>query len=281
MKEGDLKNLVTSLRDLVEVSINDGNLDYGVLTGKKEILDRVILTVITDKKTDKVIAFNCLSYMPCTLGHQKINVIHLGLIVVHPEVRLGGISWILYGLTTTLLYIRNRFQPIWISNVTQVPAVIGKVTEAYGDVYPNPVTRRPLSFKHLVLAREIMKNHRHVFGVGEDAFFNEKKFIIENSYTGGSDHLKKTFDEAPKHRHEVFNNFCRDHLDYQRGDDFLQIGMIKTEIIYQYLMREIPAKSFLSIIGVTLYMLISGVILPLAYWFQANKYQGIVRPWKT
>ena len=36
-----------------------------------------------------------------------------------------------------------------------------------------------------------MLNHRHVFGVGNDAELDDKYFIIKNAYTGGSDNLLK------------------------------------------------------------------------------------------
>ena len=59
-----------------------------------------------------------------------------------------------------------------------------------------------------------MRRHRRVFGVGEDAGFDEARFVITNAYTGGSDNLKKSFDVAPKHRDEAYNDFCREQLDY-------------------------------------------------------------------
>lgn len=280
LEDQALQKLVKDLCDLVRVSLKNESLDYGIFSGKRESLNNVILTVIYDKQ-GSVVAFNCLSYMPCTLGGRAINMVHLGLIVVHPDVRLGGVSWILYGLTTTLLYLRNRFRPIWVSNVTQVPAIVGKVAEGFGEVYPDPMTNRPMSFKHLVLAREIMKKHRGVFGVGPDAHFDEKRFVIENSYTGGSDNLKKKFTEAPVHRNEVFNKFCQAQLNYDRGDDILQIGKINTEIIHEYMMRDVPSKSFVSVLGLLIFTVLQSVVIPLLVWFQPNKHQGAIRPWKT
>jgi hypothetical protein len=100
---------------------------------------------------------------------------------------------VLYGLTCFLLFVRNQFRPLWISNVTQVPAVVGMVSEMFSDVWPYPdADRRTLN--HVLMARRIMAGHRHVFGVGEDAEFDETRFVITNAYTGGSDNLKKTWD---------------------------------------------------------------------------------------
>jgi hypothetical protein len=219
--------------------------------------------------------------MDCKLGNSTVNVLHLGLIIVHPDVRQGGFSWILYGLTTTLVFLRNRLYPIWITNVTQVPAIIGKVTESFGEVHPNPIKPARHKYKQLVLAREIMTHHRHVFGVGKEANFNEEKFVIENSYTGGSDHLKKKFEEASPHRNEIYNKFCKENLDYNRGDDFLQIGVINTEMMFSFLIKDIPKKSFLRIILLFIFIFIQGLILPLLIWFQSDKQSGMIRPWRA
>ena len=69
-----------------------------------------------------------------------------------------------------LLLVRGGLRPIWVSNVTQVPAVVGMVAESFGQVFPapprpgRPAPRRSLT--HLLVARQIMQHHRHVFGVG-------------------------------------------------------------------------------------------------------------------
>ena len=47
--------------------------------------------------------------------------------MVDPDVQGQGLSWVLYGLTTLVLFIRDGLRPRWISNVTQVPAVCGMV----------------------------------------------------------------------------------------------------------------------------------------------------------
>ncbi|MDA9249842.1 hypothetical protein N8140_01975 [Octadecabacter sp.] len=64
--------------------------------------------------------------------------------------------------------------------------------------------------------------------------------MITNAYTGGSDDLKKTWDTAPKHRDAVFNDFCQAVLDYDRGDDVLQLGRIDLPALRHYLTRDVP-----------------------------------------
>ena len=85
-----------------------------------------------------------------------------------------------------------------------------------------------------------MARHRHEFGVGPEARFDEEHFVIQASYTGGSDALKKTFASVPKHRTAEANAFCAEGLDYARGDDFLQIGQVDASVISEWMARRIP-----------------------------------------
>jgi hypothetical protein len=215
--------------------------------------------------------------IPLELDGRAVDLVHLGLVMVDPDQRSKGLSWVLYGLTCFLLFIRNQGRPTWISNVTQVPAVVGMVTETFSEVYPDPKSNVPRKFRHLVLARQIMRGHRHVFGVGPEAGFDEANFIMTNSYTGGSDSLKKTFDEAQKHRQQVFNEFCRTHLDYGRGDDVIQIGKLDLAAARRYLSDMVP-KGALGLVAVASIMtLIQRAILPVIQWLDADREFGRLR----
>ncbi len=85
-----------------------------------------------------------------------------------------------------------------------------------------------------------MRDHCHEFGVAREAAFDAERFVIQGSYTGGSDALKKTFADAPKHRVSSANDFCAAELDYQRGDDFLQIAQLDGSVIANWLALRIP-----------------------------------------
>jgi len=135
--------------------------------------------------------------MPIELRGRPVEALHLGLVMVDPAYRAQGLSWVLYGLTCILMFFRGHLRPMWISNVTQVPAIIGKVAEAFDSAYPNPFFHVRCSFDHLSVAREIMARHRAVFGVAAEAGFDQTRFVIINAYTGGSDHLKKLSSKHP------------------------------------------------------------------------------------
>ncbi|MBB2916893.1 hypothetical protein [Cupriavidus alkaliphilus] len=280
MEPARLDAMLAELRGIVQRGIGK-DLDYGVLSGDPERLRRAVITLLYDRDSGRAIAFNALSVMPIELRGQPAEAIHLGLVMVDPGYRTQGLSWVLYGLTCILLFFRRGLRPIWISNVTQVPAIIGKVAEVFVSSYPNPFAPSRRSFEHLSVAREIMRSHRHVFGVDRAAGFDEARFVIIDAYTGGSDNLKKTFEEAPKHRDARANELCRRELDYQRGDDFLQIACLDLASARKYLLREVPRDSLPAILYQVAFLAVGRIVLPLFHWLNPREPMGDLRARKS
>jgi hypothetical protein len=272
--------LLADMRAVVAQTL-DTDLAYGVLSGDPERLRRAIVTLLYDKASGKPIAFNALSLMPLELRGRPIEAVHLGLVMVDPAHRTQGLSWVLYGLTCILLFVRRGMRPLWISNVTQVPSIIGKVAEAFPSAFPNPFAESRRSFGHLSVARQIMLHQRNVFGVGTDAGFDEQRFVITNAYTGGSDNLKKTWEQAPKHRDDRANALCNSQLDYGRGDDFLQIARLDLGSARTYLLKEVPRASLPAVVYRLLFLSLGRVALPLLHWLTPSQQMGDLRPRPT
>jgi hypothetical protein len=263
LNETELKELRESLKQIVKKSIPKENLNYGIFSETSDAFKTNIITIIYTLEDNRPIAFNSLSWINTQLKGKDEELLHLGLVVIDPDVREGGLSWILYGLTTILLFVRKKLSPIWVSNVTQVPAIIGKVTQSFDSVYPSPGNFGKPPFIHLWLARQIMKDKRYVFGVGPEAEFDAEKFIIKNSYTGGSDHLKKKFSEAQPHR-----------------DDFIQIGQINLNMTKKFLMKSVPKKSVMRIAISLFFVSLQSVLSPVLLWLDYNHKYGELRSWK-
>jgi hypothetical protein len=276
-----LAELLADLRTVARSVLPDGQLGYGVLSGDAERLERAVVTLIYDSRTGAPLAFNALSIMALSLAGRPVEVLHLGLVMVHPTLRGRGLSDMLYGLTCVLLFLRRQFRPVRLSNVTQVPAVFGMVAETFDKVFPTPDRPTDPRFEHRTLARQIMSDHRHVFGVGPDAVFDERRSVILNAYTGGSDDLKKTFADAPKHRHDTYNLMCERELDYGRGDDFLQIGQIDMEAARRYLSRVVKPQSAPWLAGRLVLFAIQSAVMPLLHWFADDQPWGVLRPWRN
>lgn len=276
MSQHRIDDLLSDLRTVVHRAIGK-DLDYGILTGDPDRLRRGIVTLLYDKESRQPIAFNALSAMPIEIKGRAVEAIHLGLVMVDPGHRTQGLSWVLYGLTCMLIFVRRGLRPLWISNVTQVPSIIGKVAEAFPSSYPNPFDAARRSYEHVCVAREIMRHHRHVFGVGPEAGFDEERFVITNAYTGGSDNLKKTFDDAPKHRDERANALCQRELDYDRGDDFLQLARLDLASARRYLLREVPRESLLAVLYRVAFLMAGQLLLPVLHWLNPSEPMGDLR----
>jgi hypothetical protein len=277
MSKERLDELRGSLRAIASRTLSGEELNYGIFSDDPSRLENTLVTLVTDARDGAPIAFNALPIIELELDGRPLNLIHLGLVMVDPEQRSKGLSWVLYGLTCFLLFIRNQGRPIWLSNVTQVPAIVGMVSETFSDVYPNPATDNPRKFRHLVLARQIMRAHRHVFGVGPEADFDEQAFVIRNAYTGGSDNLKKTFEQAQKHRKPVFNEFCERVLDYKRGDDVIQIGRLDLAAAGRYLNDMVPKQAWAAVAVAAVMTLVQRAILPVIQWLDSNREWGRLR----
>jgi hypothetical protein len=274
----EITRLLADLRSVARRTLSQGDLDYGILTGAPERLDRSIVTILYDRRRAEPVAFNALAVMDVTLHGRPTEVLHMGLVMVDPEVRSQGFSWVLYGLTCLVLFFRNQMRPLWLSNVTQVPAIVGMIAETFTDVFPSPRPGTRRSFEHLLLARAIMQGHRHVFGVGAEAGFDEQRFVITNAYTGGSDHLKKTLAAAPRHRDEIYNAFCARELDYDRGDDVLQLAQLTTDTARRFLLRNVPPRSLPRILGALALVTLNRLLLPVIHWLSPQRQWGILRP---
>ena len=279
LSQDDLDELVSQLRIVAGKTLPAGSLTYGIFSGERERLSRAIITLISDEATGRPIAFNALSVISVELDGEPEQVTHLGLVMVDPDVQGQGLSWVLYGLTTLVLFARDGLRPKWISNVTQVPAVFGMVCDTFSDVFPSTQADARQSFAHLQLARGIMREHRAVFGVGGEAGFDQQRFVIIDAYTGGSDALKKTWDAAPKHRDERYNAYCARELDYDRGDDILQLGRIDLAGARRYLQRDVPAGSLPAPLAASAILGLQRLVLPVIHWFDDTRPFGTLRPW--
>jgi hypothetical protein len=182
-----------------------------------------------------------MALLPVTLGERRVEVLHLGLALVRAGARGHKLSRSLYGVSVLAAFLRRGCRGLWVSNVSQVPSVIGSVASYFSHVYPNGNGARP-GTAHRQIALQLMTHHRGAFGVGADARFDAERFVIENAYTGGSDNLKKSFHEATQHRRASIERLCLEQLDYQRGDDFLQVGRYTGFVVLRCLARRLRLR---------------------------------------
>jgi len=276
----ELDKLKADLQLIGTRTLPDTVLDYGVFDADGDAFKRSLITVLYDRKSGEPVAFNSMPILNLDVQGRAEEVLHLGLVMVDPNARSGGLSSILYGFACIIFLIKRQLRPIWISSVTQVPAVVGLVSELYSNTFPSPKANARRSFTHLQIARRIMESHRSAFGVGAEAGFDEQSFVISNAYTGGSDNLKKTYESAPKHRKDIYNDMCAQNLDYHRGDDFLQIGQLDIAAIRHYFTRKDKDAPLLGATIAIAFFSLQSIFMPVLYWFDDRKHWGELRPGK-
>ncbi len=226
------------VEDITSIVACDDGLDmpdYGFLGGDVRDLENRIITIAYHKRTNKPVGFTAQLMMPLKLKGKEVDVLHLGLSWVVPEHRSLSLPGFLNIIPMLMVLTKYGFRPIWVSNVSQIPAVLGAVASGLSTTYPDTFGHQQQQPIHRVLATAIMEQQRHVFGVAKEAGFDLKKQLITEAYTGGSDNLKKSYAECPKHREDQVNAFCRKYLDYDRGDDFLQLGLMDKGMIERFL----------------------------------------------
>ncbi len=236
LNAAELHGLLGQLRSVSAGTEAGEQLTYGVFSDDPRALDNRVITMIYDRESGRVAGFTALCILDLESGRR---VVHLGLAMVHPAFRGRGLTRSLYMIPWLLMVLRNRGHAMWVSNVTQVPAMFGMVGEACEDVYPTPAAKTGPGPAHRAVAEAIMRNHCGAFGVGMDAGFDRDRFVITNAYTGGSDGLKKAYAATTKHRNQRYNDMCLRELDYERGDDFLQIGRCSARSLLRYLLRPL------------------------------------------
>ena len=277
MAETDLEEWAKPCRDIARASLAGEDLDYGVFHSNSAFWSEAIITLIEDRTTGEALAFNVMRLLPVQLGGREEEVLHLGLTMVQPQARGQSLTSSLYILTCVLYYFRRQCRPFWISSVSQVPAAVGLVGETFVDVFPGLDRDAMPSPRHLGLATQIMARHRAAFGVSEEAPFRADRFVIEDAYRGGSDHLKKDLEQAPLHRLEAYNSLCREELDYGRGDDFLQIGRANAEAARRILRRRLAGLTGVGLSLQLASLFLSSLVAPLAQWLNPSRSQGDLR----
>jgi hypothetical protein len=241
MDDAALAHLQDEIGAVAQAAV-PGALAYGVFLRERRPFENRLIVVGRDLHTGRAAGFNALPWLNVRLGRRTVTVMHFGLLIIHPDHQRQGLQGLLYGLGAFNAYHRVRDRPLYVSNVTEVPAVFGATCDQLVEAWPHYRQPGPPPPLYRELAGAIFAQHRHEFGVGGDARFDADRFVIQGSYTGGSDALKKTFASAPPYRDAACNEFCRAQLDYGRGDDFLQIGKMDITVITNWLTRRIPAE---------------------------------------
>jgi hypothetical protein len=78
MPEQEIARLLADLRKVARRTLPSGELDYGILTGDRDRLERSVVTLLYDRASKEPVAFNALAIMDTTLHGKPAEVVHMG-----------------------------------------------------------------------------------------------------------------------------------------------------------------------------------------------------------
>ena len=210
--------------------------DYGIFLNERAPYRNRIVTVVYQAADDRPIAFSAMVRLRMVLrkGRSPRTVLHLGLVLVDPDYRGRKIMYWAYHRPLFRFYARRFFRSFWLTSTTMEPVILGSVADSFSRVFPHyrPDAAGPSAY-HLAIARTFFRDHGQEIGLWEGASFDERHFVIRDSSLGACRSLMFRFEDAAKYRVEACNDYCRDILHYERGDEFLQVGRVDLKALYR------------------------------------------------
>jgi hypothetical protein len=206
---------------------------YQCLSGARKELERNVITLARDHK-GRPLGF-CSAVILDVDGYK--NVLHLGLTCVKKEARSLGLTHL---LTSKLLFnylIRTSpFRSIWVTNVACVISSIGNVALYFEKVHPSPFSKSEPGPDHICIAQAVDRKFRSPIAINEDAQLDLDTFVFRGS-VGNTAFQKSRKDKQYYHRDAVLTEFYLNRLDFENGDEVLQISKVGLMSYPKYLIR--------------------------------------------
>ena len=196
--------------------------DYGIfLPGRDPFRNRIVTVAYVEERP---VAFGAMVWLPLRQVETAPDVLHLGLVVTTPNRLVPHLLWQMYYYPVFYVVLRRFPRSFWISCVSLEPSVIGSVSDHFPAVFPNYREPSPENGLRTKIARAIVRDHAHEFGAGPEAELDEETFVVRGSCKGPSESLRTSYRRSAKYVVRACNDYCRDLLDYDRGDELLQLG---------------------------------------------------------
>lgn len=235
MRPEELRELQRQLCEVAYPCLNEIP-NYQCLRSDLRDMDRLIIALAYNQ-ANQLVGF-CSSYL---LDYHGESILHLGLTCVGPEARGKKLT---HRLTSKVIFEylthRSPFRASWVSNVACVLSSLGNVANYFDAVYPSPFNAQS-SAAHLGVARYINKHYRDELYVREEARFNEKTFVFEESVLDNM-FQKDANDKRYFHRKKFLNLYYQSLLNFDRGDEVLQIAKVSWMTFPRYFFKQLTRK---------------------------------------
>lgn len=169
------------------------------------------------------------------------EVFHLGLMCTDPDVRGGGLSHRLaskqllgYAARRSLKRL-NPARRLWVTNVANVLSSLGNFALVMEGAWPAPGTSAPPP-EALRIGEAFDKRYRRVAYVRDDAVWDAQAFVWRGSGRDTAFH-KDGEDARFHHRDAALTDFYRSRLNFEDGDEMLQVGSMNLLGLLRYATR--------------------------------------------
>ncbi len=198
--------------------------DYGVFRpGREEYRDRIV-SICYEGKDRQPAGFSAMAWCPVECDGALYPVVHLGLVMLRRRARTPDLLLTVYFAPLLWLLMLRRLRPFWITSVSMEPSIIGAVADCFDGTYPHYRRARRPGTRAPALGRAFVVRYARTFGAGCGARLREPDFVIEGSCRDSSAALRVDYRQAARYPVHECNAFCRDRLDFRRGDELLQVG---------------------------------------------------------
>lgn len=222
LSEADCQRLVEETRHVAGTCF-DTLPDYQIMRGTpQELNDKVI--AVARRADGRMAGFCSCVLLPVEgLG----DVLHLGLTCVHPDDRSAGLTHKLTGKALLSYMVRHKplGRKLWISNCAAVLSSLGSVAQHFEAVFPTPFEANQAMPEHILIAEAVDRLYRDKIYIMDDAVFDAEHFVFRGSVRN-TVFQKEEGDIRYHHRKPRLNDFYKDKMDFQNGDEVLQIGFI-------------------------------------------------------
>lgn len=157
------------------------------------------------------------------------EVIHLGLTCIRPEDRSNGLTHVLTSKAVKSYLLRHKpiLGKVWISNCAAVLSSLANVALHFEKVYPSPDPKARPTEVHRKISEAVDRYFRDKIYIHDKAVFDREHFVFRGSVKDTV--FQKSGDDAQYyHRNSDYNEYYRAIMNFNEGDEVLQIGYAST-----------------------------------------------------
>ncbi|MCM2278100.1 MAG: hypothetical protein NDJ89_08485 [Oligoflexia bacterium] len=181
-------------------------------------------------------------------------ILHAGLVMIAKNT---GVDLLNAPYLTMATLQRQRFGDYLYTNISSTPAIVGGFGELVTGVWPSHKSRNlirpPRKYREVV--EQLYQEYIRAFFPEDEIEIDLRRFVMRSPSTEMG--FDTTMRNLARHSNLKANLFCDFWLDYSRGEDLIQVGVVNYKVAlkaYAYLSlqksKEV-GKRFASLLGMS------------------------------